>query len=85
MRKSSGFQFSLTASVLDTPKGAVRTIEIRDHEIMMGDTEPSDSWIMSFNENALDTNVEQLSEFCMFILNEIKQSKYKNNKLNNKK
>ena len=82
MRKSSGFQFSLTASVLDTPKGAVRTIEIRDHEIMMGDIEPSDSWIMSFNENALNTNVEQLSEFCKFILNEIKQSKYKNNNLN---
>lgn len=71
IRKSSGFQYSLTASVVDTPKGAVRTIEIRDHEVMMGDIEPSDSLIMSFNENALDTNVEQLKEFCVFILNEI--------------
>lgn len=71
IRKSSGFQYSLTASVVDTPKGAVRTIEIRDHEVMMGDIEPSDSLVMSFNENALDTNVEQLREFCVFILNEI--------------
>lgn len=71
IRKSNGFQYSLTASVVDTPKGAVRTIEIRDHEVMMGDIEPSDSLIMSFNENALDTNVEQLREFCVFILNEI--------------
>lgn len=36
IRKSSGFQYSLTASVVDTPKGALRTIEIRDHEVMMG-------------------------------------------------
>lgn len=71
IRKSSGFQYSLTASVVDTPKGAVRTIEIRDHEVMMGDIEPSDSLVMSFNENALDSNVEQLREFCVFILNEI--------------
>ena len=71
IRKSSGFQYSLTASVVDTPKGAVRTIEIRDHEVMMRDIEPSDSLVMSFNENALDTNVEQLREFCVFILNEI--------------
>lgn len=71
IRKSSGFQYSLTASVVDTPKGAVRTIEIRDHEVMMGDIEASDSLIMSFNENALDSNVEQLREFCVFILNEI--------------
>lgn len=38
---------------------------------MMGDIEPSDSLVMSFNENALDSNVEQLREFCVFILNEI--------------
>lgn len=71
IRKSSGFQYSLTASVVDTPKGAFRTIEIRDHEVMMGDIEPSDSLVMTFNENALDSNVEQLREFCVFILNEI--------------
>ena len=77
IKKPNGFQYSLTASVVDTPKGAVRTIEIRDHEVMMGDIEPSDSWIMSFNENALDTNVEQLREFCIFILNEIDNKKLK--------
>lgn len=77
MRKSSGFQHSITVSVVDAPKGAVRTIEIKDHEVMMTDKEPTDTWIMSFNENSLDTNVEQLKEFCEFVLNEINNSKQK--------
>jgi hypothetical protein len=46
-----------------------------DHEVMMIDSEPSDTWIMTFNENALDTNTEQLKEFCEFVLNEINNSK----------
>lgn len=41
MRKSSGFQYSITASIIDSPKGAVRTIEFKDHEVMMADKEPS--------------------------------------------
>ncbi len=77
MRKSSGFQHSITVSVVDTPKGAVRTIEIKDHEVMMTDKEPTDTWVMGFNENSFDTNVEQLKEFCEFVLNEINNSKQK--------
>jgi hypothetical protein len=77
MRKSSGFQHSITVSVVDTPKGSIRTIELKDHEVMMVDKEPTDTWIMTFNENALDTNTEQLKEFCEFVLNEINNSKQK--------
>jgi hypothetical protein len=40
MRKSSGFQHSMTVSVVDTPKGAIRTIELKDHEVMMADKKP---------------------------------------------
>lgn len=75
MRRPSGFQYSMTVSVVDTPKGAIRTIEMVDHSVMMADTEPSDTWIMTFNENALDTNTQQLKEFCEFILNEINKNK----------
>jgi hypothetical protein len=75
MRKYSGFQYSLNVSVVDTPKGAVRTIEIIDHEVMMADKEPSDTWTMTFNENELDTNTQQLKEFCEFVLNEINKDK----------
>lgn len=71
MRRPSGFQYSITASIVDTPKGAIRTIELIDHEVMMVDKEASDTWIMSFNENSLDTNTEQLKEFCEFVLDEI--------------
>jgi len=75
MRQSSGFQYSFTTSVLDTPKGAIRTIEIKDHAAMMNDKPLSDTFTMSFNEGALDTNTEQLKEFCEFVLSEIKRSK----------
>jgi len=71
MKRPSGFQYSLNVSIVDTPKGAIRTIEMIDHEVMMADKEPKDTWIMTFNENALDTNTEQIKEFCEFILNEI--------------
>lgn len=74
MRRASGCQYSLNVSIIDTPKGASRTIEMIDHEVMMADKEPSDTWIMTFNENALDTNTEQLKEFCEFILNEINKT-----------
>lgn len=77
IRKPSGFQYSLTVSIVDTPRGAVRTIELKDHEVMMADQEPTDTWIMTFNENSLDTNTEQLKEFCEFILDEINQVKPK--------
>lgn len=71
IRKSSGFQYSINVSVVDTPKGAIRTIELIDHEVMMADKQPNDCWIMTFNENSYDTNTEQLKEFCEFILDEI--------------
>lgn len=77
MRKSSGFQHSITVLVVDTPKGAIRTIKLIDHEVMMADKEPSDTLIMTFNENALDANTEQLKEFCEFVLNEINNSSWK--------
>lgn len=70
IRRPSGFQYSMTVSCLDTPKGAMRTIELVD-EARMTDREPSDTWIMTFNENGLDTNTQQLKEFCEFILAEI--------------
>jgi hypothetical protein len=79
MRKSSGYQHSITVSVVDTPEGAVRTIELTDHEVMMTDKEPTDTWIMTFNENSLDSNTQQLKEFCEFVLNEINGSKQNNN------
>jgi len=75
MRKSSGFQYSITVSVVDTPNGAIRTVELKDHEVMMADKEPTDTWIMTFNENSFDTNTKQLKEFCEFVLNEINKSK----------
>lgn len=71
MRKYSGFQYTLTASVVDTPKGAVRSLEITDFEVRMNDTEIIDSMCMTFNESALDTNTQQLKELCEFILEEI--------------
>ena len=79
MKKSSGDQHSITVSVVDTPEGAVRTIELTDHEVMMTDKEPTDTWIMTFNENSLDSNTQQLKEFCEFVLNEINGSKQNNN------
>jgi hypothetical protein len=75
IRKSSGFNYSITASIVDTPKGAIRTIELKDHEVMMADGVLSDTWIMTFNENSFDTNTEQLKELCKFIIKEIKSSK----------
>jgi len=53
MRKSSGFQYSITASFIDTPKGTIRTLELKDHEVMMADKEPSDTWIMILMKNHL--------------------------------
>ena len=77
IRKSSGFQYSITASIVDTPKGAIRTLELIDHEVMMANSEPSSTWVMTFNENSFDTNTEQLKELCKFILKETKNSKIK--------
>lgn len=71
MRQSSGLQYSLTASVVDTPNGNVRTLQVVDHAVMMIDKKPSDTFTMSFNENALDTNVAQLRVLCEFILDEL--------------
>lgn len=71
VRKSSGFNYSITTSIVDTPNGKVRTIEIIDHEVMMADLEPSDSMILSCNDMSLDTNKEQLKEFCEFLLEEL--------------
>jgi len=72
MRKSSGFNYSITASIIDTAKGKIRTIEIIDHEVMMADLEPSDKMVMICNDMDLDTNKEQLKEFCKFMLKELK-------------
>lgn len=77
MRKSSGFQFSITTSIVDTPKGAIRTIEIKDHEVMMGDLEPTDTMCLIFNENAPDTNTQQLKSFCKFVLKDIEREERK--------
>jgi len=74
IRKPSGFQYSITASILDTPKGDIRTIELIDHEVRMTDKEPTDSWVMTFNENSLDTNTKQLKELCEFILEAINKN-----------
>lgn len=74
MRKASGFQYSLTASVIDTPNGAIRTLEVSDCEVRMTDIEPSDTLILTFNENSFDTNAEQLKELCEFILSEINKN-----------
>lgn len=75
MRQSSGFQYSLTASVVDTPKGSIRTIEIKDHAVLMADKPMSDTFTLTFNENSLDTNTQQLKEFCEFVLSEINKNK----------
>ncbi len=77
MRKPSGFQYSISAGVVDTPKGAIRTIWIKDHEVMMADGPLMDTFVLTFNENALDTNTEQLKEFCEFVLEEINKTKRK--------
>lgn len=37
-------------------------------------------WIMTFNENDLDTNTTQLKEFCEFVLKEINSTKKKKKK-----
>jgi hypothetical protein len=55
MRKASGFNYSLTASIVETPAGKIRTIEIKDHEILMADQEPSDTMIIIYNEKDIDT------------------------------
>jgi len=72
MRKSSGFQISLNACIVNTPKGKIRTITIKDHEIGMADKEPQDTIAIVCNDNALDSNKEQLREFCEFVLKELK-------------
>jgi len=72
VRKSSGFNYSITTSIVDTPKGKIRTIEIKDHEVLMTDLEPSDTMTLICNDMDFDTNKEQLKEFCEFLLEELK-------------
>ena len=79
IHKSSGFNYSINTSIVDTKRGAIRTIEIIDHEVDMTDIEPSSRFVLTFNENWPDTNTEQLKEFCTFVLKEIKQQKKKKN------
>ena len=75
MRKSSGFQISIDASVVDTPKGKIRTIVVKDHEVLMADKPlepPYDQITIICNDMDLDTNKEQLKELCEFLLGELK-------------
>jgi hypothetical protein len=44
MSKSSGFCYSLTASIVSTPKGKIRTIEIVDNEVEMAVEEYNKRW-----------------------------------------
>lgn len=78
IRKASGFQFSLTASIIDTPNGKIRTLEIIDHEVAMTDLLPSNAFILTFNDMDLNTNKSQIKELCEFMIEELtSQSKVK--------
>lgn len=73
MRKSSGFNYSLIATIVDTPKGKVRSIQIVDHEVLMNDL-PSihNQMTLVCNDVDLDTNKSQLKELCEFLLEGLK-------------
>lgn len=75
MRKPSGFNYSLSFCVVDTPKGKIRTLTITDHEVQMGDkplSPPYDSMGIICNDMDLDTNKKELKRLCKFILKELK-------------
>ena len=73
IRKSSGFNFSITTSIVNTKQGAIRSIEIIDHEIQMKGLQDLalDRMLLTFNENKLDTNTKQIKQFCKFVLKDI--------------
>ena len=70
IQKSSGFNYSLTVSIIDTPKGKIRTLNIIDHEVSMTDLEPCSEMLITFNSKSIDNNYneDQLKELCQFIL-----------------
>ena len=78
MRKSSGFCYTLSAVVVDTPKGKLRTISIRDQEVQMADKPlppPYDEMGFIVNDGDFNSNKQQLKEFCTFVLNSLKEPK----------
>lgn len=78
MRKPSGFCYSITASIVETPKGNIRTISIIDNEVQMADKPlppPYDTMTIVCNDMDLDTNKKQLKELCEFLLKDLKTKK----------
>ncbi len=73
LQKSSGFNYSITVSIIDTPKGKIRTLNIIDHEVSMADLEPCSEMLITFNSKSIDNNYneDQLKELCQFILKEL--------------
>jgi hypothetical protein len=48
--KPSGFCVSVTISIVDTPKGKMRSFEIKDHEPFMTDGVTSDTIVLLAND-----------------------------------
>ena len=69
-RKLTGFTVSMMVSIMDTPKGKIKVLDIKDQEPSLTDKEPTENIMLSFDNYTFNgkINTEELKDLCEFLL-----------------